>query len=97
MQTPPVHRPFLAIRVGNQTYTLQQDQAPIIIGRDVTSHVCIDDQQISRNHMRLAHTPTGWVAIDQSCNGTFIDGSRQSQIPIKAPPRSNWDTRTGLP
>ncbi|MCV7339293.1 hypothetical protein [Mycobacterium haemophilum] len=85
MQMPAVQRPFLAIHIGNQTYTVQQDRAPIIIGRNATAHVDIDYQQLSRNRMRLDHTPTGWVAIGQRCDSTFIDGSRQRRIPIKGP------------
>jgi pSer/pThr/pTyr-binding forkhead associated (FHA) protein len=83
VQTPPGQRPFLAIHAGNETYTVQQDQAPVIIGRDVAAHVRIDDERISRNHVRLDHTGAGWVAIDQSRNGIFIDDTRQTQIPIK--------------
>ncbi len=83
MQTPGGPGDVLAIHVGNQTYTVRQDQVPIIIGREVTAHVCIDDERISRDHVHLDHTSAGWVAIDQSRNGIFIDGTRQHQIPIQ--------------
>ncbi|MFV1504230.1 FHA domain-containing protein [Mycobacterium kansasii] len=75
------HR-VLTIHVGGQTYTVHPGQAPIIVGRDATAQVCIDDEHVSRTHLRLEHTPTGWVAVDQSRNGIFIDGTRAPQIPV---------------
>ncbi|KAA1248573.1 FHA domain-containing protein [Mycobacterium simiae] len=72
----------LAIRAGDRTYTVHEDEAPILIGRDVSARVCIDDDRISRHHVRLDHLANGWIAVDQSRNGIFIDGARQSQIPI---------------
>jgi pSer/pThr/pTyr-binding forkhead associated (FHA) protein len=75
--------PTLTIHAGNQTYTVHPGQAPIVIGRDNTAQVCIDDEHVSRTHLRLEHSTAGWVAVDQSRNGIFIDGTRQPQIPIK--------------
>jgi transcriptional regulator with XRE-family HTH domain/DNA-binding XRE family transcriptional regulator len=72
----------LTIHAGNQTHTVQQDQVPLVIGRDPAAQVCIEDERISWVHLRLEHTSTGWVAIDESRNGIFLDGTRQPQIPI---------------
>jgi pSer/pThr/pTyr-binding forkhead associated (FHA) protein len=72
----------LTIRTGTHTYTVSQSQAPVVIGRDNTAQVRIDDEHVSATHLRLEHTPTGWVAVDRSRNGTFIDGTRQPHIPI---------------
>lgn len=76
-------RPSLTIRVGNQTYTAHEGDAPITIGREFPAQVRISDDRISRTHVRLDCAPTGWVAVDQSRNGIFIDGARQSMIPIR--------------
>ncbi|MGE2818028.1 FHA domain-containing protein [Mycobacterium heidelbergense] len=72
----------LTIRVGDQTYTVQPHEAPIVIGRDTTARIRIDDERISRVHARLDHSRAGWLAVDQGRNGIFLDGMRQPQIPI---------------
>lgn len=84
VSAPRAQHPYLTIQAGAQTYTVQQSQAPIIIGRDVNAHVHVDDEHVSGTHLRLEHTTTGWVAVDQSRNGTFIDDTRQPRIPITA-------------
>src|ERR1700743_149522 len=76
-------RPSLIIHAGNQTYTAHEADAPIIVGREFPAQVRIEDDRISRTHMRLDSTPGGWVAADQSRNGIFIDGARHSMIPIR--------------
>jgi pSer/pThr/pTyr-binding forkhead associated (FHA) protein len=81
--TPSYPRPSLVIHAGNQTYTAHESDAPIIIGREFPAQIRIGDDTVSRTHMRLDCTPTGWVAVDQSRNGIFIDDTRQSTIPIK--------------
>jgi transcriptional regulator with XRE-family HTH domain len=80
---PGYPRPSLAIHVGNQTYTAHESDAPIMIGREFPAQVRINDERISRTHMRLDCTPNGWVAVDLSRNGIFIDGTRQSSIAIR--------------
>jgi transcriptional regulator with XRE-family HTH domain len=80
---PGYRRPSLTIHAGNQTYTAHESDAPIIVGREFPAQVRIDDDRISGTHMRLDCTPTGWVAVDQSRNGIFIDGARHSMIPIR--------------
>jgi transcriptional regulator with XRE-family HTH domain len=76
-------RPSLVIHVGSQTYTAHAADAPITIGREFPAQVRIEDDRISRTHMRLDCTPSGWVAVDQSRNGIFIDGARHPMIPIR--------------
>jgi transcriptional regulator with XRE-family HTH domain len=80
---PGFPRPSLAIQVGDQTYTAHESDAPITIGREFPAQVRIHDDRVSRTHLRLDCMPTGWVAVDQSRNGIFIDGTRQSTIPIR--------------
>lgn len=76
-------RPSLTIRVAHRTYTAQESDAPITVGREFPAQVRIDDDRISRTHLRLDCGPSGWVAVDQSKNGIFIDGLRRSMIPIR--------------
>jgi transcriptional regulator with XRE-family HTH domain len=51
-------------------------------GREFPAQLRIDDDRISRTHVLLDYTPNGWVAVDQSRNGIFINDTRQSTIPI---------------
>ncbi len=94
---PGYPRPSLAIHAGDQTYTAQDSDAPIIVGREFPAQVRIADDRVSRTHMRLDCTPTGWVAVDQSRNGIFIDGTRQSTIPIKEGTRIHLGSPLGIP
>ncbi|MEY8019073.1 FHA domain-containing protein [Mycobacterium servetii] len=74
----------LVIHVGPDTYTFDTRDAPILVGREASAHVIVDDDRISRTHMRLEHTADdGWVAYDQSRNGIFADRVQHSTIPIR--------------
>ena len=94
---PGYPRPSLAIHADDQTYTAQESDAPIIIGREFPAQVRIADDRVSRTHMRLDCTPTGWVAVDLSRNGIFIDGTRQSTIAIKEGTRIHLGSPLGIP
>jgi len=49
----------------------------IIIGRDNTSSLMINDAEVSRKHSRLVWQSLGYVVEDLgSTNGTFVDGQR---------------------
>jgi pSer/pThr/pTyr-binding forkhead associated (FHA) protein len=75
-------RGALTIQVGHQSYTVHHGQAPIIIGRDPSAHISINDEHVSRVHLRIEETTVGWVAVDESRSGLFIAGTRQPQAPI---------------
>ncbi|MGM0929412.1 MAG: ATP-binding cassette domain-containing protein [Actinomycetota bacterium] len=48
----------------------------IIVGRDVGSDVRVDDERVSREHVRLWHSDGGWWAADlASRNGTWVVGA----------------------
>lgn len=74
--------PVLVITVGQRSYVVRPDDAPIVIGREFPAQIIINDDRISRTHVRIDRTPTGWVASDHSRNGTFVDGLAQSSIAI---------------
>jgi|SRR5271166_433293 len=76
-------QPTLVIHVGPDTYTFDESDAPILVGREAPAQVIVNDDRISRTHMRLEHTPGGWVAGDQSRNGIFADGVQHATIPIR--------------
>jgi two-component system, cell cycle response regulator len=53
---------------------------PLHIGRSPDCEICIDDEGISRKHVRLDKDPHGNVVIEDlnSTNGTYYNGSRIS-------------------
>ncbi len=54
---------------------------PVVIGREATCEVVIQDRQVSRFHARLTPTPEGIILDDlDSKNGTHYNGS-----PVSAP------------
>ncbi|OOK65409.1 hypothetical protein BZL29_7980 [Mycobacterium kansasii] len=53
-----------------------------IIGRDAGATVEIDDERISRQHVRLEPRRDGWQAFDTSTNGIFVDGIRRNSVLI---------------
>lgn len=54
----------------------------IVIGRDVTCDLVVDDTRASRRHCRLTRSPEGFVLEDLgSRNGTLVEG-RPIQGPV---------------
>jgi predicted component of type VI protein secretion system len=68
----------LVMRSGptpGKTFVL--DKGEIMIGRDTTNDVVINDAEVSRKHSRLTLQGGGYILEDLgSTNGTFIDGQR---------------------
>ena len=63
--------------------TFRVEGAVLVIGRGHTADVAIDDDGVSRHHMRLRRDGDHIVAEDAGArNGTFINGTRLAQ-PIK--------------
>jgi len=57
------------------TYSLEGDQ--VVIGRDSTNGVAINDAEVSRKHARLTFQGGKYVLEDLgSTNGTFVNGQR---------------------
>jgi signal transduction histidine kinase len=57
-------------------HRLEEDQA-LVIGRDRSCQLCIEDAQISRHHARiLRHADSITIEDLNSSNGTFVNGAR---------------------
>jgi DNA-binding transcriptional regulator YiaG len=72
----------LLVRIGAQSWTFYPGEGPVVIGRERPSQVLIPDDRISRAHVRLDNTPSGWVAVDVSRNGMFVNGIRQPSLAV---------------
>jgi pSer/pThr/pTyr-binding forkhead associated (FHA) protein len=49
---------------------------PLIFGRDAGSDVVVVGNDVSRRHAEIQAAPEGYVLMDVSVNGTFINGER---------------------
>lgn len=74
----------LEVRVGSMRQTVVPGR-PVTIGRDPGADVRVDDEHVSRMHAVLTAMATGWVLVDHSRNGMFVDGRRVEQVAIVAP------------
>jgi transcriptional regulator with XRE-family HTH domain len=76
--------PPLTITCGDDpTYTALPADGPVTIGRDLPSQIRVNDQRISRTHIRIDPVPGGWKITDlASTNGTYLDGQKISSADI---------------
>ncbi len=51
-------------------------EAQLVIGRDAGCDVVITTKRVSRRHAEILPTPKGYVVVDVSTNGTFVNGDR---------------------
>jgi transcriptional regulator with XRE-family HTH domain len=77
--------PTLAITCGggDPPYTVLPADGPVTIGRDLPSQIRVNDQRISRTHLRIEPIGSGWTIIDlASTNGTYLDGEKISSAAV---------------
>jgi FHA domain len=57
----------------------------VIIGRDPSAGIVVSGHDVSRQHLRLYDSPSGWMLQDlNSANGTWIGGQRVNHTTIGA-------------
>jgi pSer/pThr/pTyr-binding forkhead associated (FHA) protein len=49
---------------------------PLVFGRDASSDVVVTAGEVSRRHAEIQVGPEGYVLVDLSVNGTFVNGRR---------------------
>ncbi len=96
-QTTSVPGPALAVRVGAESHTLDPIAGVAVIGRDAGATLRVNDDRISRSHVRLEPRRDGWQAFDTSTNGMFIDGVRRSSALITGPTTIHLGAADGIP
>ena len=50
--------------------------APLSLGRDAASDVVVSGSEVSRHHAEIRSDPEGYVLVDLSVNGTYVNGQR---------------------
>ena len=63
---------------------LEITQDRVVVGREATSDVVVNDGSVSRKHATLERRGTEWALVDQgSANGTFVDGQRVTDVVLR--------------
>lgn len=80
----PASPPDLSIDcAGSTPHTVQPQDAPITIGRELPAHIRIADPRVSRTHLHIEVTDAGWTVTDaRSRNGTYLDGHPIDRLAI---------------
>ena len=70
--------PKLTLLLGRRTMQAYDFKQPsIVVGRDDSADVMIDNPSVSRRHAEIRLTDDGWVVEDLgSSNGTFLKGAK---------------------
>src|SRR6185503_5782179 len=48
----------------------------LVMGRDANSDVVVNGKNVSRRHAEIMASPKGYLLVDSSTNGTFVNGER---------------------
>lgn len=50
--------------------------SPVVFGREAGSDIVVPNKDVSRRHAEIFSSPQGYVLVDSSTNGTFVNGER---------------------
>jgi pSer/pThr/pTyr-binding forkhead associated (FHA) protein len=64
----------LVCLTDGREYTLGAE--PLVFGRDAGANVVVVGSEVSRRHAEIQTTPEGYVLMDLSVNGTYVNGER---------------------
>lgn len=51
----------------------------IVLGRDAAADIVVNGTDVSRQHAEIRPTPAGYVVVDASSNGTWVNGTRVAE------------------
>jgi pSer/pThr/pTyr-binding forkhead associated (FHA) protein/Ethanolamine utilization protein EutJ (predicted chaperonin) len=93
-QHPSEPAATLQVRCGSRSVALRGPDR-VVVGRSARSDVVVQDptRRVSSVHLELRPGHDGWVALDVSANGTFVDGSPLGVDP--APITAGLELRLG--
>lgn len=69
----PLTAPQLELTHGDRRLVVPPGQ-PVTVGRDEAAGFQVVHPLVSRVHVELRPSPTGWELIDHSRNGVFVAG-----------------------
>ncbi len=55
---------------------------PFVIGRDEHADLMVVHPKVSRQHLVIRPEGRGWLLVDQSSNGSFVDGRRIARLAV---------------
>ncbi|WP_141014341.1 FHA domain-containing protein [Nocardioides sambongensis] len=58
----------------------------VVIGREAGCDVVVSDTRASRHHVALQRESSGWVLVDSSSNGTYVDDRPVTRHPLTGSP-----------
>lgn len=64
----------LVCLTDGREYTI--GSAPLVIGREAGCDIVVPNKDVSRRHAEIFVSPQGYVLVDSSTNGTFVNGDR---------------------
>jgi adenylate cyclase len=66
------HNGALRLRYRDQEIVLDATRGPLMLGRDKSAELCINDVKASRAHCQIERRMNKFVLVDHSTNGTFV-------------------------
>jgi pSer/pThr/pTyr-binding forkhead associated (FHA) protein len=64
----------LVCLTDGREYTIGDE--PLSLGRDASSDVVVSGHEVSRQHAEIRRDPDGYILVDMSVNGTYVNGQR---------------------
>jgi pSer/pThr/pTyr-binding forkhead associated (FHA) protein len=64
----------LVCLTDGREYTIED--GTLVFGRDASADVVVSGSEVSRRHAEIKPTPDGYVLMDLSVNGTYVNGQR---------------------
>jgi len=59
-----------------------EGESVIRIGRLADNHVVLYSSVVSRHHLELKRTSSGWEVVNLGANGTYVGGKRVEKSPV---------------
>jgi ABC-type multidrug transport system ATPase subunit len=76
--------PTLELRAGGRTWKATGGR-PWSIGRAHEADIQLQNPRVSRHHALLQPTAAGWILVNRSRNGMFVNGRRVENLTISQP------------
>ena len=76
--------PQLELRAGGRTWQANSGRS-WTIGRANEADIHLENPRVSRDHAVLQPTPDGWVLVNHSNNGMYLNGQRVESLTIREP------------